>query len=295
MYILIFNSTNIVPGSNNTKLKYNFPKAINFEKNSQIALSSLNIFYSWYNINKSLYNNNVLQYVWFNVNGVLNTNYTITIPDGYYSLETLNEFIQSVLVTNGHYLTRTSDGKYIYHIEIVANPTYYAAQLNIYYMLASAESTGYVRGKTTWNFPTARTCPQVIINSTNNFKNLIGFNAGTFPISTSANTFQTFLSTSTPTLNPVSSIVMTCSLCEQTLSTPDNLLFCFNAGNSAFGDTIDVKPSAMSFCNIREGNYNSIELNFLDQNLNAMNIRDGQCIVMLTIRDLINDGAYGKN
>jgi hypothetical protein len=161
-------------------------------------------------------------------------------------------------------------------------------------MLASAESTGYVRGATTWAFPTARTCPQVIINSTNNFKSLIGFKAGTYPAA-SSNTFQTFLSTTTPTLSPVSSLVLTCSLCQQDLSTPDNLLFCFTAGQTIFGDTIAMSPSALSFCNIREGSYNFIDLTLVDQNLNAMNIKDGQMIIMLTIRDLANDGAYGKN
>ena len=294
MYVIILNSINIVPGSSNTKLRYNFPKSIKFEKNSQIALSTLNMFYSWFNINASLYNNNKLQYVWFDATGSLNTTYTINIPDGYYSVETIIEFVQSILVTNGHYLTRVSDGKYIYHIEFVSNPTYYAVQLNVYYMLALAESTGYTRGQTTWNFPTARTCPQVIINSTNNFKSLIGFNAGTFPSINNATTFQTFLSTSTPTLSPVSSLVMTCSLCQQDLSTPDNILFCFTAGQTVFGDTIDIKASAMSFVDIRAGSYNFIELNFLDQNMNMLNIRDPQMIVMLTIRTLEQDGVFSN-
>ena len=292
MFVIIFNSTNIVAGSNNTKLRYNFPKAIKFESGSQIALSGLSVFYSWYNINAGLYSNNTLQYVWFNVSGVLNTTFTIIIPDGYYSLETLNEYIQSRLVTNGHYLTRTSDGKYIYHIEFVSNPTYYACQMNIYYMMALSESTGYVRGNTAWQFPTARTCPQVIINSTNNFKDLIGFNAGTYPSAANIATFQTFLSAITPTISPVSSLVLTCSLCQQDLSTPDNILSCFTAGETVFGGSVIVNPSAFSFVNIRAGTYNYIELNLYDQNLKAMVIRDPQCIVQLTIRTLEFDGVY---
>ena len=297
MFVIIFNSTNIVAGSNNTKLRYNFPKAIKFEKNSQIALSGLNIFYSWYNINASLYSNNTLQYVWFDATGILNTTYTIVIPDGYYSVETLNEFIQSKLVGNGHYLTRTSDGKYVYHIELISNPTYYSVQLNVYYMLALAESTGYVRGtgSIVWAFPTVRTCPQVIINSTNNFKELIGFRAGTYPVASNLTTFQTFLSTLTPMISPVSSLILTCSLCQQDLSTPDNVLSCFTAGQTVFGDTIVITPSALSFVNIREGTYNYIELNLFDQNMNPMMIRDPQCIIQMTLRTLEHDGSYGKN
>ena len=292
MRVLIMNAVNIVPNSNNSKFQYQFPQMVTFNKTDQIAVSSINIFYSWFNVNASLYNNNSFQYVWFDMNGVLNTTYTITIQDGNYTIETLNEYMQSILVSRGHYLIQTSSGKYVYHIEFVANPTFYSAQLNIYYMMSLASSTGYTRGLNTWQLPTANTCPQVIINSTNTFRNLIGFKAGTYP-STVASTFQTFLSTSTPQLAPVSSIVMTCSLCQQSIATPDNLLYCFSSSGVAFGDSINVQPSALSFVNCREGTFKSVEIQLLDQNLSTIQIKDTQCIIMLTLRSVEEDGKYG--
>lgn len=295
MYVLILNSTNVVANSNNSKFIYQFPSAVTFEQGSQIAVSSINLFYSWFNINGSLYNNNSFSYKWFDASGNLSVTVTVTIPDGNYSIATLNEYIQSVLVTRGHYLVQTSTGKFVYHIELLTNPTYYAVQLNVYSMMTSTTATasGYTKPSATWGFPATTLCPQVIIQSTNSFNKLIGFAPSTYP-ATSSSTSQTFLSTFTPTLNPVSSVVLTCSLCEQKHSVPDNVLYCFTNGNTGYGDVINIQPSALSFINIRAGTYNQIQLTLVDQNFGQMNIRDNQLIIMLTIRTLENDGGYGN-
>ena len=293
MYVLILNSTNVVANSNNTKFIYQFPSAVKFEEGSQIAVSSINMFYSWFNINGNLYNNNTFSYVWFDATGALTVTVKVVIPNGNYSIATLNDYIQSVLVTNGHYIVQTSTGKFVYHIEMLTNPTYYAVQLNVYYMMtqATATASGYTKGSNTWIFPATNLCPQVIIPSTNTFKSLIGFNSGNYP-STSASTSQSFLSAVTPTLSPVSSVVMTCSLCEQKYSLPDNVLFCFTSGNTSFGDMINIQQSALSFVNIRSGTYNQVQISLTDQNYGMMNINDPQLVIMLTIRTLEDDGSF---
>ena len=293
MYVLILNSTNVVPNSNNTKFLYQFPSSVKFEEGSQIAVSSINMFYSWFNINGALYNNNTFSYVWFDANGSLNVTVKVTIPDGNYTIHSLNDYIQSVLVTNGHYIIQTSTGKFVYHIEFITNPTYYAVQMNIYFMITSAVATssGYTKPTGVWIFPYTSTCPQVIIPSTSSFRNIIGFRAGSYP-STSASTSQTIISHFTPTLNPVSSVIMTCSLCEQKYSVPDNAIFCFTSGNTVFGDTLNIQQTALSFVNIRAGTYNHLQLALMDQNFGQMSINDPQLIIMLTIRTLENDGKY---
>ena len=293
MYVLILNSTNVVANSNNTKFIYQFPSAVTFEAGSQIAVSSINMYYSWFNINGNLYNNNTFSYVWFDATGALTVTVKVVIPNGNYSIATLNDYIQSVLVTNGHYIVQTSTGKFVYHIEMLTNPTYYAVQLNVYYMMtqATATASGYTKGSNTWIFPATNLCPQVIIPSTNTFKSLIGFNSGNYP-SASASTSQSFLSAVTPTLSPVSSVVMTCSLCEQKYSLPDNVLFCFTSGNTSFGDMINIQQSALSFVNIRSGTYNQVQISLTDQNYGMMNINDPQLVIMLTIRTLEDDGSF---
>ena len=75
---LVINSSNYVIGSNN-KYVYRFPNSINFEVGSSIGLSSISIYNSTFNIEKSR-GNNTIQIIW------LGTTYTLVIDDGYYNV-----------------------------------------------------------------------------------------------------------------------------------------------------------------------------------------------------------------
>jgi hypothetical protein len=174
MNSIILTENNIEPFTNNSKLKYTFKGEAEF-KNSSIALSSINMFYSWYNINESRYKNNTFSYLWFDISGNLNQVFKVVYPDGFYSVNTLNEYLQSQMVKNGHYLIDNTTSKYGYFLEIKTNSTYYAIELNIYPMMTSASaSSNYTKGSTSWDFPSEATTPKFIIGSSN-FKTLIGF------------------------------------------------------------------------------------------------------------------------
>jgi hypothetical protein len=61
---IVLNSANILnKNKGNNKLSYSFPRDIKFGKNDQLAISHMNIYYSWFNISAK-YNNN-----FFNKNG----------------------------------------------------------------------------------------------------------------------------------------------------------------------------------------------------------------------------------
>ena len=49
MNTIILNSTNVVSGTNNSTLQYNFPNSVTFD-NHEIAVHSINMYYSWCNI-----------------------------------------------------------------------------------------------------------------------------------------------------------------------------------------------------------------------------------------------------
>ena len=53
---IILNRNNVVSGTNNTKYVYQFPKKLQVD-GQEIALASLNMYYSWPNI-QAMYNNN---------------------------------------------------------------------------------------------------------------------------------------------------------------------------------------------------------------------------------------------
>jgi hypothetical protein len=287
VYTVILNKTNIVPNTGNSVLLYKFNSSIEF-KDASVSLSSLNIFNSWFNISASLQNNQ-FSYKWFNSLGVLNQTYTITFPDGYYSVNDMNEFVQSQLVTRGHYLQHTVDSNYIYHIEFVSNPSYYAIQMNIYAMRTS--DANYTKGVSTntdlypvWGWPAEFTSIQVILTSTNKFYRLIGINPGTYPTISDSNN-HTYLSAFTPTMDPVSSLMVQCSIVNQGgFSDPSDILYSFTSGNISFGGMIDKEITKDTFCRIRDGVYQNFTVKITDQDYNRVDIRDPSIVLMLNFR-----------
>ena len=278
---VILNSTNVVPNSNNSKFVYKFDKAQSF-KNSEIALSSIQLYYSWYNINSFLYNNNTFQYRWFNSSGVLNQTITVVIPDGFYDINSLNTYFQGVLLQNGHYTTVGNLNTF--YFELVENPTYYAIQLNVIPVPALG-STNPTRGSTSWQYPTVATTPQFIVLSTNNFKNIIGYNAISYP-ETPSSIQQKFLSQNCPVITPVSSVAVRCNLAKNVLSNPSDFLYCFTQGMSGFGDLIDIHPSNLNWTSINDGNFTELVVSFTDQNFNPIRLIDNQLIIVLLIRQV---------
>jgi hypothetical protein len=140
MNTIILTETNIEKNTNNSNLLYSFQGSTTF-KNSTIALASVNLFFGSFNITKK-YNNNTLSYKWFDINGILNQIIEITISDGYYSVNTLNEFLQSEFVKKGHYLI-DSNNKYVYFFEMQSNCTYYSIQINVYPMITNDNSINF--------------------------------------------------------------------------------------------------------------------------------------------------------
>ena len=99
MFNLTVNSTHVANSLNNTYV-YNF-KSGGFivPENAQMMITSFTIPYSFYNISQR-YNNNVLRIYWPNGAVPNYTAFTCTIPDGFYTVNTLNLFLQKFMVDN---------------------------------------------------------------------------------------------------------------------------------------------------------------------------------------------------
>jgi hypothetical protein len=274
MRTIILNSTNITPGSNNTELVYDFPSGGVEFKNDEISINSISLFYSWFNINAQLYNNATYEYIWQGVS------YTVTMPNGNYGIIDINSFLQNVMLTNGHYLVDSS-GDFVYYLEWELNISRYAVQLNAY-PIPTALPMGWSNPGGVV-FPLVTETPQITILSTNNFKDIIGFNAGTYP-SVVQNTQFSFLSTIAPQVSPINSIIVECNLINNPLSTPSKLLYSFTPTNAIFGEVIKEQVPEFSFNDIQNGFYNQIIIKFKDQNLREMVINDPQIVVLLVIR-----------
>ena len=274
---IVINNTNVVSGTNNSLFRYTFPTGqVQFDEGSQIAVQSISIPYSWFNISQNQYNNVSFQYTW-NLAPTAGT-YTVTLPNpSFMTAEDINEYFQSVMIANGHYLIN-STGDYVYYMEIVLNTSRYAYQINTYPLPASLPSgwsnpAGVVFGSTNTPF---------IIITSNSFGKLIGFSSGTYPPAPTTSNYS-ILSNITPNITPVNSVLMQCNLVNNSLSIPSKLLFGF-APNTTFGSTINITPSEFAYNDIQQGYFSSIDIQFTDENNNNLVINDSNLVVQLVIR-----------
>ena len=290
---IILNKTHIA-NQNNNRLVYNFPRATKFGKDDTVAVSHFNVYFSWFNITAK-YNNNFFQYKWWDMSGDLTQIIDVTIPDGFYSVNTLYEYIQSVMVQNGHYLETLDGGNYVYFIELLTNSTYYSVE----WRLSSANSsmdfgsglnpvTDYCKAPTTWALPSQFETPEIIIPSNNKFGELVGFNQGSniyedLTVQPSTNEKYSFLNHVAPNMLPSSSYIVTCNLVNNDLSIPNDVLYSFTIPNNVgFGDLIS-NNSDVIFSKIKEGTYTQLVLDIFDQDFNRLQISDPNMLVVLSV------------
>ena len=83
--------------SHDFTIRINPPIEFDSNKDYYLALDSISMSYSWYNVS-SKYNNNILSYSHDSGRTINN----ITLPDGNYSYDEMSLYIQRVLKANGH-------------------------------------------------------------------------------------------------------------------------------------------------------------------------------------------------
>lgn len=283
MKTLIVNSDDLTGSVYNDTYKYTFPAGSVQFKDDSIALVNLSIYYSWFNITSSStggrYNNNSFQYRWYNNAG--NAVFTVTMPDGNYGIESLNAYLQSKMIANGHYLINSS-GDYVYYMELKSNSTYYSCDF-FSYPVPTSLPVGW-SNPAGLTFPIIASTPQLIISSSNNFNKIIGFNAGTYP-SVNQTSNYAVSSTKAPQVSPVSSIIVTCNAINNTYSSPSTVLYSFSPSSVEFGSIIQVSPPELSFIDLLDGIYNDITFQFFDQSFNRIAINDSQILMLFNIRN----------
>jgi len=293
---LILNSSNIT-SSTNAVFTYNFPQGGFIFKNDIIALESLSMFFSAFNITTT-YNNNSFSYIW--VDG---TTWVVNIPNSYLQVADLNSFFQSYMYGNGHYLT-TSSGNIVYLMELVVNQSLYAVQLNNFLISTTiaTNNSWTIAPTATWVLPTNPILPYFIVPN-NNFGALIGFTAGQYPLSnpdgviagvppaqtqTPAYTeSQSTLSSVAPQITPYSSFLVFCSLVNNKAVIPSQLIYSFTPTNATFGALQTYQPSAeLPWNRIVDGQYNSFTIEIRDQVGNIVQFQDPNTLITLYTKNM---------
>ena len=279
---IILNSTHRDTNSNN-RFIYNFPSNVKFNAGDTIAVESISIYNSVFNVNASR-SNNTFSIIW---NADASVTYDFTITDGFYDIPALNYLIQYYCVQNDLYCI-DADGNYVYFLELVINSSVYGAELRAYILPNTTDATtlGYTKpAGATWNFhATLDQTPQLVIST--EFGKLFGFADGTFPASVEA-TSQYISSTLSPQISVVNSLIVTCNLVNSDLSNPVNLFYSMPL-SASYGSLMTSTNTSRMNIPIYEGSYKSIILEFLDQIFERVTLHDFDVLIKLVIIRNIN-------
>jgi len=291
MKTIILNQSNLIRDGQNNKLKYSFPNSVQFKK-STIAFAGCSMYYSWFNIQQS-FANNTFSYNWIDGAGVPTT-YNITIPDGLYEVEQLNEYLQFIFLQNGHYLV-DSGGNNVYYAEFLVNPTRYAVQINTFLFPTSLPAG--------WSNPAGIPFPpqsfNPIITLPPKINEILGYvpnfatnqnlnNAYVPPVSQYesklANGTLSYISTSAPNIQPNSSLLFSMSNIDNAYAVPTSILYTL-VPQVAVGELINEKPPNFIWSRLIDGTYNELRLTILGTDLTPIKINDPAMTIILIIKD----------
>ena len=282
-FVLTLNSTNVSNTNTNTSFKYNFINGGFTCKDYEMCVSSITLPYSFYNVS-SYYANKTFSLIF--PTAATTIQYDITLPDGFYTVTEINNYIQQVCVDNGAYLLNSS-GNYVYFVQLIYNTTYYSVQLLTFLVPTLATigtytqpSSGLYSGA---GLPTTSSTTQLVLASTGSIRTIIGFAAGTFPPTTQTVSWN-ISSTLTPIGTTVNSLIMRCSLVSNSCTSPSDILDSMPIKDVSFGSNITYDPNFEKFVSVTNGTFNSFVFTFCDQSLNEIYARDPNVSITLIIR-----------
>jgi hypothetical protein len=289
------NSTNIIQDGLNNKLVYKFPNSVVF-KDKYIAVSSISMYYSWFNITAST-NNNTFTFTW--TAGAVTTTYSIVIPDGLWDISAINNYIQFFCISKALYYT--IGGVNYYPFELLINVNRYAVQLNTYYIPTSAPSgattpTGFP------GFPT--TAQNTVVTFPSGFNAIVGYpvnfasasnvgGATTFSNPTASTNYGSkdattntisYLSNIAPNVQPNSNILFVLSNINNPYTQPSGVIYSLNS-SVPVGQLITEKPPNFMWNKLIDGTYNELRLTFLSPSLQPIFVNDPNMTILLTLRD----------
>lgn len=281
--LLTLSRKDIVNNGFNNTLRYEFPfSGVNF-KNCEIALHSINMYNSAFNINGSLYSNNT-----FTIeipHGNTYTNHTITLENGYYTYQNINDKIHRLFLDVGAYLIDKS-GNNVFFMQLSENSVLYACQIDID-TPPTALPSGYSYAKsgyysTSAGLPNNLRTPRLIIDS-DGFGKIIGFSNGTYPHDVLYEA-SSHTSNITPQINPISNYSLRCSLITNPFCIPSDIIATFSNKGTQNGQQIEYNPNEHLWLNIADGSYTSITLIIIDQEGRFVKFQDSDIMISLAIR-----------
>lgn len=274
-YPLIINKSHLVSGTTNT-FRYNFSRNVNMD-NIDIGLGSASIWYSWRNITATK-NNNTFSIIHPTSAGTTTLN--LTIPDGGYEINDLNNFLRYYLINNGYYIQNNSTNEQTVYCKFQVNPSIYAVEF-VTYPLPTSLPSGYTAGSAI-TFPATAKAPQLVVGS-NNFGTIIGFASGTFPAA-SPSIITTVASTLVPVVSDVTNVVLTLDSAMNPFAPNSKVIHSISPAGYSYASLIKSEPSEISWVPQQSCYRQNITIQLVNQNLQPVELFDTDITIKLLLR-----------
>jgi len=233
----------------------------------EIALKSMSLFYSWPNVSTML-GNNSFSYIWGG------TSYPVVMADGMWQFADILDYLQQVMVKNGHYL-KDQNGLNVYYIHFIVNPVLYCLSLTVSPVPSSLPYS--------WTNPAALPLtgltPQLVIPAS--LSKLTGFPVASYPAASQAAVYQ--INSSIPQISGVTSLNVVSTIVNNSgLSLYPNTLTSFTVpSDQRAGTLIQLQPSNLDWVPVRQDNFTEIEVSIVDQLYRPVQIRDPAGFVII--------------
>lgn len=243
--------------------EYPLPSGINLPEDSYIAVNSLQIPYSWQNIN-SAYNNNTFSYTIQSGAGTSTPlTRSFTIASGNYSYTELNEYLQRIMYNNKDYLI-DAQGEPVYYLSFQVNAPLYKITFTCVPLPTSLGTLTKPSGSDLYIGLDGGYGFTFTIPNTNSVK-LFGLTAGIYP--PTAQTSLTYVSSDqNPIISPITSVIVNCNLCNnQGLTIQQNAIFNFNPTvGSIYGSILNPIIYNLSWYKAGNGYFQNITFQITD-------------------------------
>ena len=220
------------------------------------------------------------------INGFVQQAYTVTLPNGFYSVSDINQYLQNQMISRGQYLLNGTSN--IYYLSISVNATYYSNTI-LATVLPLSLPSGFtnpinsVTGSPQFGYPLTSLTPQITISSLYPaFGTIIGYTPASYPSAPASTSYST-IGNQTPNATPVNSLVIRCNLVNNSAGFPTDILDSMPI-TGAFGSNINYEPSFEKWVSISAGTYYNLILSFQDQNFNTIQFNDTNILVNLLIK-----------
>ena len=214
--------------------------------------------------------------------------FTCTIPDGFYTVNTLNLFLQKFMVDNRIHSIDAS-GNNIFYLSIAPNTVVYGNQILLKAIPVTLASGVTSPTGTNPSFPglpsgTAKT-PYIEILD-NNFTKFLGYTSGFYGLL--ATTDQSFVSNITPKGSTVNNLVLKCSIVNNNTTNQSDIIDVFSigaaTGGAVFGGNLNYTNDIEKWVRITTGTYNSIIFTIVDENMQDIAILDNNLLINFLIK-----------